>query len=247
MVGRESGRSGRDRRGGRATDRGDAGGTPRIRGGDHASDRGADRASPRPAAAAPAARHADRASPRPAAKPPSRTDRDGEDAKSRGANGAQDAQVTRDDGRAVGADQGTGHRARPSASQRRGAARAHRLLGLSSTRRAAVLALVVCAVALSVAVPLRNYFAQRSALEETLHQQERLREQVDGLEQRKAQLSDPAQVEVEARDRLRYVRPGETPYVVQLPSATPATQPPVEPRAAAGSGSQEPIADGSRP
>jgi cell division protein FtsB len=95
--------------------------------------------------------------------------------------------------------------------------RNYRLLGLSSTRRAAVLALVVCAVVLSVAVPLRNYLAQRGALEDTVQQQERLREQVDGLEQRKAQLSDPAQVEVEARERLRYVRPGETPYIVPPP------------------------------
>jgi cell division protein FtsB len=114
-------------------------------------------------------------------------------------------------------------------------ARGHRLLGLSSTRRAALLALVVCAVVLSVAVPLRNYLAQRGALDDTVQQQERLHEEVDGLERRKAQLSDPAQVEVEARDRLRYVRPGETPYVVQLPSSTPAPPPPDEsvvPRAA---------------
>ena len=106
------------------------------------------------------------------------------------------------------------------------------MLGLSSTRRAAVLALVVCAVVLSVAVPLRNYLAQRGALDDTVRQQEQLREEVDGLEQRKAQLSDPAQVEVEARDRLRYVRPGETPYVVQLPSQTPAAPPVDVPRAA---------------
>ena len=38
------------------------------------------------------------------------------------------------------------------------------LLGLSSTRRAAILAVVVCALALSVAVPLRNYVAQRQEL-----------------------------------------------------------------------------------
>jgi cell division protein FtsB len=90
-----------------------------------------------------------------------------------------------------------------------------------------VLALVVCAVVLSVAVPLRNYLAQRGALEDTVRQQERLREQVDGLEQRKAQLSDPAQVEVEARERLRYVRPGETPYIVPPPpnQQTPITPP----------------------
>jgi hypothetical protein len=89
-----------------------------------------------------------------------------------------------------------------------------------------VLALIMCAVVLSVAVPLRNYLGQRGELEDTVRQQEKLREQVDGLERRKAQLSDPAQVEVEARDRLRYVHPGETPYVVQLPSETSSSPPP---------------------
>lgn len=106
------------------------------------------------------------------------------------------------------------------------AVRVRRLLGLSSTRRAAVLALVVCAVVLSVAVPLRNYLAQRGTLEETVRQQDSLREQVEGLETRKAQLSDPAHVEAEARERLRYVKPGETPFVVQLP---PTTTPPPTP------------------
>jgi hypothetical protein len=47
--------------------------------------------------------------------------------------------------------------------------------------------------------------------------QAELRLQVEQLEKRKAQLNDPAQVEAEARRRLRYVRPGETPYVVELP------------------------------
>jgi cell division protein FtsB len=111
--------------------------------------------------------------------------------------------------------------------------RAHRLLGLSSTRRAAVLALVVCALVLSVAVPLRNYVTQRGELDDTVRQQQLLREQVDELQRRKAQLEDPAQVEVEARNRLRYVRPGETPYIVQLPSSTPPAPPAREPRAGA--------------
>jgi len=38
------------------------------------------------------------------------------------------------------------------------------LLGLSSTRRAAILALVVCAVALTVVVPLRNFVAGRQQI-----------------------------------------------------------------------------------
>ncbi|MCP3798729.1 septum formation initiator family protein [Allokutzneria sp. A3M-2-11 16] len=91
---------------------------------------------------------------------------------------------------------------------------------LSSTRRAAMLALVVCALVLSVAVPLRTYISQRSEIrQETLLQQQNAAE-VRRLEERKAQLLDPAQVEAEARRRLKYVNPGETPYVVELP--TPA-------------------------
>jgi cell division protein FtsB len=101
----------------------------------------------------------------------------------------------------------------PSKGRRHPAA----VLGLSTTRRAAMLAIVVCALALSVAVPLRTYLGQRAEVEIQQQRQEELREQVEQLEQRKAQLDDPAQVEAEARRRLRYVRPGETPYVVELP------------------------------
>lgn len=95
--------------------------------------------------------------------------------------------------------------------------RAAAAFGLSTTRRAAVFAIVVCALALSIAVPLRTYLGQRDdvALEE--QRQAELRAQVEGLEERKAQLEDPAQVEAEARRRLRYVMPGETPYMVELP------------------------------
>lgn len=89
--------------------------------------------------------------------------------------------------------------------------------GLSTTRRAAVFAIVVCALALSVAVPLRTYLTQRSEVRIQQERAQELREQVADLEARKAQLSDPAQVQAEARRRLRYVMPGETPYIVQLP------------------------------
>lgn len=110
-----------------------------------------------------------------------------------------------------------------------GDSRDHWMFGMSSTRRAAVLALVVCALALSVAVPLRNYLSQRSELAEVQQQQDRLREQVTELEQRKAELQDPAQIEAEARRRLRYVRPGETPYIVQVPDRPPDSAAPPEP------------------
>ncbi|GAB2758438.1 hypothetical protein GCM10027174_38420 [Salinifilum aidingensis] len=89
---------------------------------------------------------------------------------------------------------------------------------LSSTPRAAVLALVVCAMALSVAVPLRTYWSQRAELAAQQERRAQLEREVQSLQQRKEELSDPAHVEAEARERLGYVRPGETPYMVHVPS-----------------------------
>lgn len=96
------------------------------------------------------------------------------------------------------------------------------LLGLSSTRRAAILAIVVCVLALTVAVPLRNYVAQRQELAEVTERQRVLAAQVEQLNEEKARLSNPDEVAAEARSRLGYVRPGEVPYVVQLPVAPAA-------------------------
>ena len=101
------------------------------------------------------------------------------------------------------------------------------LLGLSSTRRAVVLALVVCALALTVVVPLRNYVAQRQELAAVTAQQQALSAEVDQLTQERARLADPEDVAAQARSRLGYVRPGEVPYVVQLPST--ATDPAADP------------------
>ena len=103
-------------------------------------------------------------------------------------------------------------------------------LGISSARRAAILAIVVCALALSVAVPLRNYVAQRQELAAVSQQQRDLAAEVDRLTRERDRLSDPSEIEALARSRLGYVRPGEVPYVVQLP------QPPAAPAADAGGG-----------
>lgn len=96
-----------------------------------------------------------------------------------------------------------------------------RLLSRLTTRRAALLAMVVCALALSVAVPLHTYLAQRADLQDQLQQQQALRAQAAALTQAQQRLSDTAQVEAEARTRFGYVMPGETPYVVQLPGQLP--------------------------
>ncbi|RZQ63496.1 FtsB family cell division protein [Amycolatopsis suaedae] len=113
-----------------------------------------------------------------------------------------------------------------SAKRASGAAK---VLGLSTTRRAAVVAIVVCALAFTIAVPLRTYLTQQSEVASQEQQQAQLRERVAQLEERQAELADPAQVQAEARRRLRYVMPGETPYMVQLPEdKQKAQQPPAE-------------------
>lgn len=91
-----------------------------------------------------------------------------------------------------------------------------------STRRAAVLAVVVCALALTLAVPLRTYVSQRQQLAETASTQTSLTAEVAGLQNQLTQLEDPAYVAAQARQRLQYVLPGQTPYDVALPAAKAA-------------------------
>ncbi|WP_317493120.1 septum formation initiator family protein [Haloechinothrix sp. LS1_15] len=95
-----------------------------------------------------------------------------------------------------------------------------RTIGLTTTRRAAVVALVLCALVFTLAVPLRTYLAQQAEIAEQEERQEQLEAEIERLEERRAELDDPVQVEAEARARLRYVMPGETPFIVQLPEDT---------------------------
>lgn len=98
-----------------------------------------------------------------------------------------------------------------------------------STGRAVVLALVVCALALTLAVPLRTYVGQRSEAEQLASQREELESEIAELEEQKARMADPAWVRTQARERLRYVMPGDIPYQVQLPGDTPAEREETEP------------------
>ncbi len=89
-------------------------------------------------------------------------------------------------------------------------------LGLS-TGRAVILAVVVCALALTLAMPLRTYFSQRAELAQVLADRQGLEDSVKNLELQKSQLNEPARIAAAARTRLFWVMPGETPYTVQLP------------------------------
>ncbi|MEO6204273.1 MAG: septum formation initiator family protein [Mycobacteriales bacterium] len=89
------------------------------------------------------------------------------------------------------------------------------------TTRAAVLGLVFCALVVSAALPLREYLGQRAHIAGLEQQQRAARERVAALEEQQAKLQDPAYIAALARDRLHFVRPGETAYVVIAPSAAP--------------------------
>jgi len=90
------------------------------------------------------------------------------------------------------------------------------------TTRAAVLGLVVCAMVVSAALPLREYLAQRGAIAKAVATQRTQEQQVRALEAEKQRLQDPAYIASEARRRLHFVLPGETAYILVPPSAGPA-------------------------
>ena len=105
--------------------------------------------------------------------------------------------------------------------------RSDQRLGFTS-RRAAVLAALVCVLTLTIAGPVRTYFAQRTEMEQLAASEAALRHQIADLEQQKGKLSDPAYIAAQARERLGFVKPGDTPFQVQLPptaavSAQPGT------------------------
>ncbi len=82
------------------------------------------------------------------------------------------------------------------------------------TSRAAVLAVVICAIALSLAYPVREYIAQRRQIDQLVAEQQGTLAQLRALEQEQQRLNDPAYVERLARDRLHFCMAGETCYVI---------------------------------
>jgi cell division protein FtsL len=83
------------------------------------------------------------------------------------------------------------------------------------TSRAAVLAVVICAIALSLAYPVREYIAQRQQIGQLVAQQQAMLAQVKGLQAQQAKLSDPAYIEQLARQELDMCFPGTRCYIVE--------------------------------
>lgn len=82
------------------------------------------------------------------------------------------------------------------------------------TSRAAILAVVVCAIALSLAYPVREYIAQRQEIAEQRQQQRTAQRKVAELEEHRARLTDESYIKREARRRLNYCMPDEKCYLV---------------------------------
>ena len=86
------------------------------------------------------------------------------------------------------------------------------------TGRAAVLAVVICAIVLSLAYPVREYVAQRRVLDQLVAQQ------VKSLEAQQVKLSSQSYIEQLARQELDMCFPGKQCYIVEgaQPVAGPA-------------------------
>jgi cell division protein FtsL len=82
------------------------------------------------------------------------------------------------------------------------------------TGRAAVLAVVICAIALSLAYPVREYITQRKQIDALVAQQQVMLNQVKSLQQQQARLNDPTYIERVAQQQLDMCFPHTTCYIV---------------------------------
>jgi cell division protein FtsB len=100
------------------------------------------------------------------------------------------------------------------------------------TGRAALLAVVICAIALSLAYPVREYIAQRRQIDQLLATQQSVSAQVKSLQAQQQRFADPAYIEQQARDQLHMCFPAEKCYVI-IGNTAPSDTTPQQARAAA--------------
>jgi cell division protein FtsB len=95
--------------------------------------------------------------------------------------------------------------------------------GPKFTGRAAVLAIVLCAIALTLAYPVREYIADRRQIDQLAASNARLAQQVTHLRAEARSLGTSAVIEQEARDDLHMCFPAQTCYEVIPPASGHAT------------------------
>ena len=92
----------------------------------------------------------------------------------------------------------------------------------------AVVAMLVAAVMI-LAPNLQEYIVQREQIARLQQQSETTRQTIAGLETERERWNDPAYVQAQARERLLFVMPGETSYLVAAPPADRPAAPPPQP------------------
>lgn len=90
---------------------------------------------------------------------------------------------------------------------------------MSSTRtpwtgRAVILLCVVAALVVTLAIPVREFLAQRGEIDRLEAEVAAAQDRVDALGDRVSDWQDPAYITAQARSRLHFVFPGEVGYVV---------------------------------
>lgn len=83
------------------------------------------------------------------------------------------------------------------------------------TSRAAVLAVVICVIALSLAYPVREYLAQRQQIDQLVGQQQTMLAEVKNLQAEQGKLSERSYIEQLARQELDMCFPGAQCYIVE--------------------------------
>ncbi|HMG65056.1 MAG TPA: septum formation initiator family protein [Streptosporangiaceae bacterium] len=91
------------------------------------------------------------------------------------------------------------------------------------TSRAAVLIVVVCAIALSLAYPVREYIAQLHQIEQLRTQQQAIAAQLRQLKAQRDELGSKAYIEQQAQGRLQMCFPSQTCYAI-IPGTRPAAR-----------------------
>ncbi|MEU3572790.1 septum formation initiator family protein [Kitasatospora sp. NPDC036755] len=93
------------------------------------------------------------------------------------------------------------------------------------TSRATVLVLVLCSLVAILAYPTRQFISQRAEISAQRAKADHARQQVEQLRREKARWQDPEYVKAQARARLHYAVPGETPYIAVDPGGQASAQP----------------------
>jgi cell division protein FtsB len=131
--------------------------------------------------------------------------------------GARRAEPARSAARPAVARRGAGGAA--ASTKRTRAPQPRRLTG-----RATVLGLLLVGLLLAYAYPVRVYLSQQAEIAELEQQQAAQSRRIETLAEKRAKWDDPEYVKSQARSRLHYTLPGETPYIV-LDGSAPTRQP----------------------